>query len=141
MGTLLYLIKSLFICFREVLYALIYYKNFKVYLCNHLTIGVKKLFLAKATLPHPVGIVIGMNVKVGMNCTIYQNVTIGTKDVKNYVGAAYPTIGNGVVIYANAIIFGNITIGDNAVIGAGAVVFNDVAANSIVVGNPARVIR
>ncbi|MBT2555599.1 sugar O-acetyltransferase [Arthrobacter sp. ISL-5] len=34
-----------------------------------------------------------------------------------------------------------ITIGDNSVIGAGAVVTRDVPANSVAVGNPARVVR
>jgi len=34
-----------------------------------------------------------------------------------------------------------ITIGENAMIGAGAVVTSDVLANTIVAGNPARVIK
>lgn len=45
------------------------------------------------------------------------------------------SIGSGVTLLAN------ITIGENALIGAGSVVTKDVPPNSIVVGNPARVIR
>lgn len=49
-------------------------------------------------------------------------------------------IKNGAVIGSNATIF-PVTIGENAIIGAGAVVTKDVAANSIVVGNPAKEIN
>lgn len=38
---------------------------------------------------------------------------------------------------AGVIILAGITIGDNAVIGAGSIVTKNVAANTVVVGNPA----
>jgi acetyltransferase-like isoleucine patch superfamily enzyme len=44
----------------------------------------------------------------------------------------------GASIGSNATIICGITIGENAMIGAGAVVTKDVAANSVVAGNPAR---
>ncbi len=47
----------------------------------------------------------------------------------------------GASIGSNATILCGITIGENALIGAGAVVTKDVAANTIVAGNPARVIK
>ncbi len=47
----------------------------------------------------------------------------------------------GASIGSNATILCGITIGENALIGAGAVVVKDVPANSIVVGNPARVVK
>lgn len=43
-------------------------------------------------------------------------------------------------IGANATILGGITIGKNSVVGAGSVVTKDVPPNSIVAGNPAKVI-
>ena len=43
-------------------------------------------------------------------------------------------------IGANATIMCGVTIGENSMIGAGSVVTKDVPANSIVVGNPAKVI-
>jgi len=49
-------------------------------------------------------------------------------------------IKKGAVIGSNATIF-PITIGENAKIGAGAVVTKDVPPNTIVVGNPARIIK
>jgi UDP-2-acetamido-3-amino-2,3-dideoxy-glucuronate N-acetyltransferase len=45
------------------------------------------------------------------------------------------SIGSGVTILSN------VTVGENAIVGAGSVVTKDVPANSIVAGNPARVMR
>ena len=47
----------------------------------------------------------------------------------------------GASIGSGATILSNITVGENAIVGAGSVVTKDVPANSIVVGNPARVVR
>lgn len=47
----------------------------------------------------------------------------------------------GASIGSNATILCGITIGENAIVGAGAVVTKDVAANTTVAGNPARVIK
>lgn len=47
----------------------------------------------------------------------------------------------GASIGSNATILCGITIGENALIGAGAVVTRDVLANTVVAGNPARVIK
>ena len=44
-------------------------------------------------------------------------------------------------IGSNATILQGVTIGDNAIVGAGAVVTKNVAANTIVGGVPARVIK
>ena len=47
----------------------------------------------------------------------------------------------GASIGSNATILCGVTIGENALVGAGAMVTKDVPANSVVVGNPARVIE
>lgn len=64
------------------------------------------------------------------NCT-----TIGEK------AEGRPTIGNNVTVGVNVCIIGKITIGDNVFIGAGSVVTKDIPANSVAVGNPAKVIK
>ncbi|MEC5218592.1 acetyltransferase-like isoleucine patch superfamily enzyme [Actimicrobium sp. GrIS 1.19] len=50
------------------------------------------------------------------------------------------SIGNNVFLGTGAIVLKGVVIGDNAVIGAGSIVTRDIPANSIVAGNPARVI-
>ena len=74
---------------------------------------------------------------IGCNVQIWQNVTIGRKH--KYSGN--PIIGNNVKICTGAIVLGSIKIGDNSIIGAGAVVTKDIPKNSVVVGNPARIIK
>lgn len=50
-------------------------------------------------------------------------------------------IGNDVWIGGAAIILPGVTIGDGSVVGAGSVVVHDVPQASVVVGNPARIVR
>lgn len=69
------------------------------------------------------GIVISSEAKIGDNCKIYQNVTIGAGN------GGYPTIGNNVIIFPNSVIAGKIKIGDNAIIGACSFVNKDVEDN------------
>lgn len=88
--------------------------------------------------PHGgIGVVVHSRTKIGLNCTILQNVTIGGKKGSKEVAV----IGNNVMIGAGAVIIGNIVIGDNVVIGANSVVNKDIPSNSVVVGVPAKIIR
>lgn len=50
-------------------------------------------------------------------------------------------IGRGVWLASNVLILGPCTIGDNAVVAAGSVVINDVQANTLVAGVPARFVK
>jgi acetyltransferase-like isoleucine patch superfamily enzyme len=50
-------------------------------------------------------------------------------------------IKKGASIGSGATILSNLVIGENALVGAGSVVTKDVLANSVVAGNPARVVR
>lgn len=87
------------------------------------------------------GIVIGDKALIGQQVVI---ATINHDCDPDKRGNMYPQpviIGNCVWIGAHATICPGVTIGDNSIIGAGAVVTRDVPANSIAVGNPARVIR
>lgn len=51
------------------------------------------------------------------------------------------TVHDNVWIGGGAILLPGVTVGENSIIGAGAVVSRDIPANSIAVGNPARVIK
>ncbi len=87
-------------------------------------------------LPHPNGIVIHSGAKVGVNCLIHQQVTIGV----TRKSPKAPIIGGHVDIGAGAKIIGDINIGEHALIGANAVVIKDVPAYAIVAGIPAKII-
>lgn len=89
-------------------------------------------------LNHPYGTILHAK-KIGDYFTCCHLTTIGNKiHGKNNL---LPTIGNNVSLGANVTIIGNISIGDNVIVGAGSVVVNDIPSNSVVAGNPARVIR
>jgi serine O-acetyltransferase len=87
--------------------------------------------------PHPQCIVIG-NAKLGENCTIYQGVTIGAKLPFH---DEYPIIGDNAYIGAWSVILGDVKIGNNVTIGAKSMVLNDIPNNSVVAGNPAKIIN
>ena len=83
------------------------------------------------------GIFISGSATIGKNCTIFQQVTIGSNMLIDSKGFGSPTIGDNCFIGAGAKIIGNITIGNNCRIGANSVVTNDVADNSVIVlGKP-----
>lgn len=105
---------------------------------------------------------VGRNVFINQNCTLYDlgglhiadDVMIGPN--VSLITAGHPlepsrrravTIGKPIVIERNvwiaagATIIGGVTVGENSVIAAASVVTRDVPANTLVAGNPARVIR
>jgi serine O-acetyltransferase len=83
------------------------------------------------------GIVIHRDAKIGKNCLISQQVTIGGRSGRP--GA--PVLGNYVRVGAGAKILGNIRIHDYAVIGANAVVLADVPEATTVAGIPAKEVK
>lgn len=87
-------------------------------------------------LPHPNGIVIHPNAEIGVNCLIFQQVTIGTGGSLPGV----PRIGGHVDIGAGAKILGGVHLGEHSRIGANAVVLQDVPAGATAIGIPARLI-
>lgn len=76
----------------------------------------------------------------GRNFRVGPGVVVGLKQ-KTDCEIINPIIGNDVYICANSTVIGGITIGNNVIIGAGSVVLHDIPSNSIVAGNPARIIK
>ncbi len=90
-------------------------------------------------IDHATGVVIGETAVIGDDVVIYQGVTLG--GVSFSKGKRHPTVGNNVVIGANATVLGDITIGDKVRIGAGSVVLKDVPNGCTVVGVPGKIIK
>lgn len=105
---------------------------------------------------------VGRNAFINQNCTFYDlggldiaddvmigpNVSLITSghpiepsQRRTSVIAKPIVIERNVWIAAGAIVIGGVTIGENSVVAAGSVVTRDVPPNSLVGGNPARVIR
>ena len=88
-------------------------------------------------------IVIGQDVLIGPNCSLFTAIhptEPGPRRAK-WESAAPITLGDNVWLGGSVVVCPGVTIGENSIIGAGAVVTRDIPANSIAVGNPARVIR
>ena len=88
-------------------------------------------------------IVIGTDVLIGPNCSLYTAIhptEPGPRRAK-WESAAPITLEDNVWLGGSVVVCPGVTIGENSIVGAGAVVTRDIPANSIAVGNPARVIR
>ena len=80
------------------------------------------------------GITISPGARIGKNCNISQQVTIGVSGKDGNRGV--PVIGDNVYIAPGARLFGKISIGNNCKIGANAVVYKSIPDNAIVVLDP-----
>ncbi len=80
-------------------------------------------------ISHGQGVVVGQWAKIGSQCLIHHQVTLGAKDRGRIEGM--PNLGNEVKIGAGAKLIGAIEIGDGAVIGPNAVVNREVPAGGM----------
>ena len=83
-------------------------------------------------------IVVNPDTIIGINFNISQGVLIGNAQGKK---TGTPVIGDNCCVNANAMIIGGIKIGNNVLIAPGAFVNFDVPDNSIVIGNPGKIIQ
>lgn len=110
---------------------------------NHLEMGVNSFINYDCIMLNNAMVKLGDNVLVGPKVSFYTAMhPIDAKQREQWLVHAKPiTVEDNVWIGGSATILGGVTIGKNAIVGAGAVVTKDVEPNTIVVGNPARVLR
>jgi acetyltransferase-like isoleucine patch superfamily enzyme len=93
------------------------------------------------------GVTIEDNVFVGHGVTFvndsYPRATSagGSLQTEDDWKVEFTVIRRGASIGSGATILSNISIGENAIVGAGSVVTKDVPPNTVVAGNPARILR
>ncbi|WP_440878367.1 acyltransferase [Vibrio natriegens] len=120
------LIRFLAIKFRYYILTRMYLMNIKQ--TSRISFG------AKLDKTNPRGVYIGNESYLASGCLLL------THDYSR--GIKLDTvIGDNCFIGAHAIIMPGVTIGDQVIVGAGSVVTKNIPSNSIVVGNPARVIK
>jgi len=83
---------------------------------------------------YPKGINVGEKTYLAFDVAVLSHDMCRAKRVDTHIGSRC-------FIGARSIIMPGVSIGDNCIVGAGSVVTKDVPANSLVAGNPARVIR
>ncbi len=93
----------------------------------------------RVVIEHQGGIVIHGACRIGDDCIIRQNCTLGIRSLDRLQDA--PVLAERVNVGAGAVLLGAITIGAGAQIGANAVVLHDVPAGALAVGIPARIIE
>lgn len=107
-----------------------------VYFPSDLTVALNFVY-------HRGNLTIGNRVSIAAGVIIILSSHSNYSEVSKQVSSRSETvvIGDDVWIGAGSIIMNGVTIGNGAVIGCGSVVTSDVAPNTVVAGNPAKVIR
>lgn len=116
------------------LYYLYYIKKTDAY--HHCSFGTNlnsgTIFDSPPNLPHgPNGIIVGHDLHIGTNCTIYQQVTIAH-------GGGH--IGDNVMLGAGSKVLSGVRVGNNVKIGANCVVVENIPDNATVVLPKPRII-
>ncbi|MGP1615255.1 MAG: sugar O-acetyltransferase [Pollutimonas bauzanensis] len=110
---------------------------------SHITIGARTFINYGLVALDVAAIAIGNDVQIGPNVQLLTPTHPIDPDARrSKLEAAKPiVIGDNVWLGGGAIVLPGVSIGENSVIGAGSVVTKDIPANTVAVGNPARVIR
>ncbi len=117
--------------------------NFRCEMGRNITIGSHAYINFDCVMLDNAPITLGDYVWIAPMVGLFAtNHMLDFEERKNGACQAKPiAIGNGAWLGGHVSVLGGVTIGEGAVIGAGSVVTHDIPANTIAVGNPARVLR
>ena len=120
----------------KIRHGLIFFQNliFKYFFGMNIGKNVRISLKAKLDKRNPKGITIGDGSYLAFGATILCHDM--SRNIKSDV-----KIGKNCFIGANALILPGVTIGDEVIVGAGSVVTKNVENNTIVAGNPAKIIK
>jgi serine O-acetyltransferase len=79
-------------------------------------------------ISHGTGLVVGNAVRIGRDCLLLQNVTLGAPHTFRL--DEMPTIGDRVILGAGSAVVGRVSVGDDSFVGAHALVSEDVPPGS-----------
>lgn len=110
---------------------------------SNIKLGHKVYFNYNCVILDVCEVTIGNNCMFGPAVQIYTALhPLNAVERASGVESGKPiVIGNDVWVGGNATILPGVTIGDRSIIGAGSVVTKDIPADSIAVGNPAKIIK
>lgn len=123
---------------RKKLLGIAKYLSNRIALKFGVYISPKAIIGSKVRFPHPTGIVIGEGVRIDEEVVIYQNVTLGGARVGDSFLSKYPRISRNTVVFAGAVIVGDLLVGERCVIGANSVVLKSIPNDTTAVGVPAK---
>lgn len=117
-------------------------KNKGIIFGNNCNIWSPKQTLIDETRPWAIQIGNNVNITTGVKMLTHGYDWSVLKGLNGKVYGSYGKIkvGNNVFIGMNSVILKGVSIGDNVIIGAGSIITKDIESNSVVAGNPAKVI-
>ena len=115
------------------------YPTVEEYRLRGVTIGKNCHIYGTIDYGHEFLVSMGDNVTLASGCSLLTH-DGSTKKICGYSRVGRIDIGSDVFIGASSIVLPNIKIGNKVIVGAGSIVTKDIPDNTVVVGNPARII-
>ncbi len=118
-------------------------KNFECNFGNNIFIGDNFYSCFNLTILDENFVKFGDNIYLGPNCT-FNNINTSTdinKRREKIISSKEIKVGNNVYFEGSVVISHGITIGDNVIIKAGSIIDKDIPSNSLIEGNPCKIIK